>query len=363
MLIVLGKGLYDRRRRAWAWSVGVLALLLANNLFRGTPPQTGVVSLALLAGLVIFRKEFHVKPDQKLDYGQVVAVTSIVFALLYGILGSYLLRAQFKGIESLTDAIYFTFVTYSTVGYGDLLPDTPNAKLFTISMILIGLGSFVTALTLLLGPMIEARLKGVLSIMKRFQGASNHVIVCGYTNVSESVVDELQERDVPYLVIDDREELILLLKNKGHDVCSGDATSKETLEAANLQEARAIICGFDSDSQNILTAVTAAKLREALPGASFRILVRVEDEENIEKALSVGATRSSPPLRLAAVPWAPKPPRAPRAGSVTPTRAYGPTREERSRTRPQCGPSWHDRVACGQSGRRARGHPAAPQGL
>jgi len=226
MLIVLGKGLYDRRRRAWAWSVGVLALLLANNLFRGTPPQTGVVSLALLAGLVIFRKEFHVKPDQKLDYGQVVAVTSIVFALLYGILGSYLLRAQFKGIESLTDAIYFTFVTYSTVGYGDLLPDTPNAKLFTISMILIGLGSFVTALTLLLGPMIEARLKGVLSIMKRFQGASNHVIVCGYTNVSESVVDELQERDVPYLVIDDREELILLLKNKGHDVCSGDATAR-----------------------------------------------------------------------------------------------------------------------------------------
>ena len=272
VLIGLGKGLYERKRRAWAWSLFVLAVLLANNLYRGTTPHTSVVTVLILGSLVAFRSRFAVRPEGKVDYTQVVAIVSVIFALAYGIAGSYVLRAEFKGIESFSDALYFTFVTYSTVGYGDILPDSPNAKIFTISMILIGLSSFVTALTLLVGPVIEARMKGVLNVMKRFQGATNHVIVCGYTNVSESVIDELQERQVPYLIVEDRAEFIVHLKEKGNDVLGGDATRRETL-----------------DSENILVAVTASKLRGALPGAKFRIIVRVEDEENIEKAREVGA--------------------------------------------------------------------------
>lgn len=297
LLIVLGKGLYERRRRAWGWSLAILLVLMANNLYRGTTPQTIALSLVLVASLLMFRRRFDVRAEGKLDYGQIVGLVSVLFALAYGIVGSYVLRAQFNAIETWNDAIYFTFVTYSTLGYGDILPQTANAKIFVISMILIGLTSFVTALTVLLGPILERRMKGVLSIMSRLQRAADHVVICGYTSVSESVIDELQQREVPYLIIDDREDLIIHLQNKGHDILPGDPTRRETLLQANLSNALALIAAFDSDSVNTLIAITAKALRDEVKGR-FRIVVRVEDEENVEKVQRLGADEVISPSTL-----------------------------------------------------------------
>jgi len=289
LLIALGKGLYQRRRRSWAVAMVVLVILMANNLYRGTTPQTAILSGALIVGLLALRKHFTVSAPTKLGYGQIVALASVLFALSYGIVGSYLLREQFEGIDSWTDAVYFTFVTYSTLGYGDILPHTDNAKVFATTMIPLGLASFITALTAVIGPAVEERVKGVLSIMQRFQHLKDHVVVCGYSNVSASAIDQLREDDVPYVVVDDREDIILHLRSKGHEVLSGDASRKEALEAANLGGASALISAFDSDALNILVAVTARKLRDAAVGARFRIVVRVEDEENVDKAREVGA--------------------------------------------------------------------------
>ena len=136
-------------------------------------------------------------------------------------------------------------------------------------------------------------------MMKKFQQISNHVIVCGYTNVSESAVDELQARGIPYIIIDDREDLALQLRSKGHDVIWGNAARREVLEQANLQKATALMATFDSDSTNVLIAITARKVRDADTKCSFRILVRVEDEQNIDKAYQVGADEVISPSTLA----------------------------------------------------------------
>ena len=132
-------------------------------------------------------------------------------------------------------------------------------------------------------------MKGVLNLMQRIQQATNHVILCGYSNVSETAIDELQKHNIAYLVIDEREELAAHLQAKGHDVLAADATRKETLEKASIYRASALIAAFDSDATNMLVAVTAKELRDVRQKARFRIIVRVEDEENIEKARRVGA--------------------------------------------------------------------------
>ena len=298
LLIALGRGLYERRRRSWAVSLVVLAVLMANNLYRGTTPYTVIVSLLVVAGLLVFRKDFNVRTSTRLDYAQVIAWASILFALGYGILGSYALRAQFSGLETWTDAVYFTFVTYSTLGYGDILPKTPNARMFVVSMIPIGLASVVTALTALIGPLIEKRVKGVLRVMKSFH-KTNHVIICGYSSVSESAIDELRGRGVPYVIVDDRKDLVLHLAGKGHDVIGGDATKREILDQANLRNAVAVMATFDADSVNLLIAVTAKALRDTAKGCRCRIIVRVEDEENVEKAKGVGADEVVSPSTMA----------------------------------------------------------------
>ena len=115
----------------------------------------------------MFRAEFtHHSDRHRWSYAQVVAVLSIIFALAYGIGGSYLLRAEFDGIETWTDAVYFTVVTYSTLGYGDMFPLSTNARWFVVSMVSIGIGSFFTALTVLLGPLVEHRLRGVFAVLR-----------------------------------------------------------------------------------------------------------------------------------------------------------------------------------------------------
>ena len=298
LMIALGRGLYERRRAAWWWALGLLVILAVNNFLRGTTPQTGVLSGLLIAGLLVIRRQFDVRSKMRVEYGEVVALVSVLFALAYGVTGSYVMREQFSGLDTWTDAVYYTFVTYSTLGYGDILPKTPDARLFVVSMIVVGLGSFLTAVTMVVGPMIERRMKGVLSIMSKLKGATDHVIVCGYSNVGESVVDELQGQGVRYVVVDDREDLAAHLRSKGHDVLTGDATRSETLERANLRGARAVVAAFDSDSVNTLVTITAKACRDAIPGCRVHIVARAEDEENIEKIRRVGADEVISPSTL-----------------------------------------------------------------
>jgi voltage-gated potassium channel len=289
VLFLLARGLYQRRRRSWGWALVLLGLLMANNLFRGTTPHTAALSGVLIAGLLVFRRRFDVRAEKRIVQAQVFALISILIALAYGIFGTFLMREEFSNVKTFTDAIYYTFVTFSTLGYGDMLPQTENAKLFAVSLVVVGLGSFLTAFAIVAGPTLEARMKGVLRIMGRFQNERGHVIVCGYSSVAESVVDELQQRHVPYIIIDARRELVLQLEQKGHSVITGEPTRNEVLEQANLKNAKAIVASHDSDSVNTLIALTASEYRKAHGGADFRIIVRVEDEGNVEKVRHVGA--------------------------------------------------------------------------
>ena len=289
VLIALARGLYSRRRHSWAWTLFLLILLLANNLYRGTTPQTAFLSVALIVALIVLRRRFDVPSDRTTVYAQIFALAAVLLALAYGIVGAYLMRRDFSGIQTWTDAVYFTMVTYSTLGYGDMLPKSENAKIFTVSMIIVGVGSFITALSVLVGPMIEGRMKGVLRIMSRLQAITDHVIVCGYTNVSESIMDELRRQNTPFAVIEPRQELAQHLRQRGLDVIVGDATKGEVLEKANLRKSRAIVAAFDSDSDNTLVALTANEIRKSEPKCRFRLIVRVEDEGNIEKVRHIGA--------------------------------------------------------------------------
>ena len=289
VLVMLARGLYQRRRRSWGWAVFLLTVIIANSFYRGNAWQSVLLSMVLLGALLVFYRRFDVPSDSKMVGAQIFALISVLFALGYGIVGSYIMRQQFSGLQTWTDAIYYTFVTYSTLGYGDILPQTENAKIFSVSMVIIGLGSFIAAMTVLVGPMMEKRMKGVLRIMSRFQNIIDHVVICGYSNVSESIIDELQQRHVAYLVVEDRQDIVLHLQNKGHDVIAGAATTTETLERANLKKARAIVAAFDSDSVNTLVALTASEYRKTSKGSAFRIIVRVEEEGNIEKVRNAGA--------------------------------------------------------------------------
>ena len=305
LLIVLGKGLLERRRRAWIAALILLVAVLATNMHHWLGGQ-GIYPLAfillIIGALLAFHRTFAVRAARRISYGQVAAAIAVALALAYGIGGSYLLRDQFHGIDGWTDAAYFALIAYSTLGYdfdvAEMYPVGSDARWFVVSMFLIGVTLFITALSVTLGPIVEGRMKGVMSLVKRFQRMSNHVVVCGYSGVAASVVDELRDRGVPVVIIDDRERVAQILRAKGHDVLEGDPTLRETLLDANVVTAQAVIATYDSDSMNTLVAVNAKDLRDDTPGAEFAILVRIEDEENVEKVRKLGVDQVISPSTL-----------------------------------------------------------------
>ena len=305
LTMLLARGLLQRRRRAWGGALLLAASTLPSTALRviqGENILFHLPTLLVIAGLLAFHRQFSVRAPRRISYGQVVAAIAIALALTYGIVGTYLLRDQFHGVDGWSDATYFAMVAFVTLGYdfdvAQVYPVTANARWFAVSMYLIGITLFITAVSVALGPIVEGRVKGVMYLVKRFQQMSDHVVVCGYSGVAASVIDDLRDRGEVAVIVDDREKVVQQLRDKGHEVLEGDPTLRETLVDASAGRARALIATFDSDSMNTLVAVNAKHLRDSLPRARFAILVRIEDEENVEKVRLLGVDEVISPSTL-----------------------------------------------------------------
>lgn len=252
--------------------------------------------LILGAAYPYFKRPFY------LSYSFVFIFAFNIFALFYGTFGSYLLRDSFQGINSLADAIYFTVVTYSTVGYGDILPLSPSAKYFVISMIVIGLIMFTTGITLI-AYMLNSKLKSLIfNINKGKISMSNHIVFIGYGILTKMLIERYRKNNEKYIVIDqgknmDTEREVLLEQNllmiapyPGH---------VETLVRARLSEAKIVIISYDSDADTIFAIMNIAQYLKEFSKRP-KILARILYEENIEKAKIVGADEVVAPHLLAA---------------------------------------------------------------
>jgi len=190
-----------QRRKHVAWRVGIV-LLPALALLPLTTLQTTDIPLLLIllvtVPLLVWNRDSF---DQSVDLSplQIASLSSIIGVVLYGTVGAYGLRAQGLPVETWNDAVYFVLVTISTVGYGDITPTTPIAKWFSLSIILLGTGAFTVAVGSLIGPAIESRMASAFGNMTASELTllEDHVVVLGYGDLTESLLDELaDETDV-----------------------------------------------------------------------------------------------------------------------------------------------------------------------
>lgn len=193
------------------------------------------------------------------------------------------LRDNIDGEISFVDVLYFTMITVTTVGYGDIVPVTERARLFD-TFVVTPVRLFVWLI--FLGTAYEFLLKHVwerwrMSVIQR--KLNGHVVIAGYGTTGSEAAGELIRRGTDaasIVVIDPRSENLNAAEALGANVISGDATRNATLEAVRVAEAAAIIVAAGRDDTSILIVLTARRLAPDVP---ISVVIRSEDNESLAR--------------------------------------------------------------------------------
>ena len=228
-----------------------------------------------------------------------VAAVAGLIAILIGFhwLERHGLKDSHDGHVSFLDVIYFTMISATTTGYGDIVPVTENTRLFDalvvtpvrILFLLIFIGSAY---------MFVAKRTWERFIMKRIQrGLCDHIVVVGFgTKNSRAVAELLDLGAEPHniVVADMNVERLEAAKALGCTVLRGDATHDETLRALKVESAKLVIISAGRDDTSILVCLTTRHL-----APNVRISLAVNQQDNEVPAKLAGADVVVNPLDFA----------------------------------------------------------------
>ncbi|WP_142310368.1 potassium channel family protein [Bacillus wiedmannii] len=220
-----------------------------------------------------------------------IAVICMTFVVILGTLG-------FMAIEeiSLFQAFWMTMITVLTVGYGDAVPVTQAGKVFALLIIPVGVGIVTYAIGVVAAMIIEGNLFHAVrrkKMDKQIAQLQNHIIVCGCGRVGLQVVHELQEKKIPFVVMDKDESI---LEKEKLLYVHGDATEDQVLHHAGISKAIGLVAIVANDAENVFITLTARGLNDAI-----KIVARAEKPETEDKLKRAGANKVINPSSMAGI--------------------------------------------------------------
>ena len=207
------------------------------------------------------------------------------------------LRDNYDGDVSFLDVIYFTMISITTTGYGDIAPVTERARMFD-ALVVTPIRIFVVLI--FIGTAYNFVLKRTWDVwrMKIIQSnLHNHIVVLGYGTSGQEAVEELLARGTPaedIVVVDSDAESLQIAEELGCAVLAGDATRDTVLMNAKVSRAQAVIVSAGRDDTSILIVLTARHLAHHVP-----ISVSVRSADNEILARQAGATTVINPVSFA----------------------------------------------------------------
>jgi voltage-gated potassium channel len=225
------------------------------------------------------------------------ALLLLAGVIIFGTSGYYLIEGM-----TFLDALYQTVTTISTVGFREVQPFSEVGRVFTMALILGGVGVSLYTLGLAFELLLSEQFNQWRQGRKMQHGIDRmrgHYIICGYGRIGRQVTADLREAGVPFVVIDSNPERCTMLLQQGIPFVEGDATLDDILFEAGIERARGLVGALNADADNVMAVVSARGLnarlfivaRAALPEAENK-LRRAGADEVISPYL-VGARRIS----------------------------------------------------------------------
>lgn len=197
--------------------------------------------------------------------GRLLSVAGLLLAcLVSGTVGYHLIEgwAPF-------DALYMTVITLATVGYGEVHPLSTGGRLFTIFLIMGGIGLVTYGFSTMTAILVEGDLSEALRrrrMEKDIAKLSGHYVVCGAGHTGGVICAELRKTGRDFVVVDqDPEAVEKLAERLGGDFSHiiGDGTEDEVLRKAGVERAAGVFAVLASDQDNAFVVLSAKVLNPA----------------------------------------------------------------------------------------------------
>ena len=216
-------------------------------------------------------------------------VIYFVLLLTIGSAGFYFIGGE---KWSLIDSLYMTVITLSTVGYGEVHKLDDLAKLWSILLIIFGVTGIGALLRTINEEFIQSKLFWNKKMIKNISKLKNHYIICGYGRMGAVIARELDDKNQKFLIIENNEQKVEIIRSKGMLCINGDATSDEILQNAQIDKAAGVAVVLDTDQENLFVTMT---IKTSNP--DIFLLSRCAKEYNESKLLRAGANKVINPYK------------------------------------------------------------------
>ncbi|MCL0076850.1 NAD-binding protein [Dehalococcoidia bacterium] len=204
------------------------------------------------------KKPFLKRIANKISSEIRAAFLILIFVLTFGSLSF----AYFEGIR-LFDAVYWVFVTITTVGFGDIAPVTVGGRVTFFFVALGGIGTIALVLEQLISLSTKQQFRRMLGLNKiKLQ---KHIIIVGYNEVTEEIIKTFQrvpDKDFIVILREHKNVSQAELDSKDITYIIGNVTHHEIYERANISEADTLIVSTEDDAETLMIALVARRVNK-----------------------------------------------------------------------------------------------------
>lgn len=220
----------------------------------------------------------------------------LIFALIFITLIIAAGSAGYMFIEgwNCLDSLYMTVITIASVGFKEVHDLSPDGRIFTIILIICGVGSVAYALTAVAKIVLEGEIKEIFGrkrLEKKIKELKNHYIVCGYGRMGKIICRELREKNIKFVAIEKKPDIFE--EKEDLLIFEGDATKDEILKEVGIERAKGLISVLPTDAENLFVVLSARELNPNL-----FIVARAGEEGSEQKLSRAGADRVVSPYHI-----------------------------------------------------------------